>query len=828
MVKKCDKMFRLLTVVRHVKTDNELFNIQTIHLMKYCFKTLLIVLFLVSTKLYAQQVTEINTELLSKPWTAKWISYPDNSNSQYGVYLFRKEISINTKPDKFIIHVSADNRYKLYINGVYVCNGPARSHLFKWNFESIDISSYLHSGKNIISSIVWNFAEHRPLAQISGHTGLIIQGNSKDEYLINTDASWVVFKDIAYMPLPVNIKQYYAAGAGEEFNCEKHPWDWMDNDFNAAGWKRAQVVETGKPVGCMGEWGDPSLHLLSQREIPLMEEKEQRFFKVRRSDITNIQAGFLMGKTPITISANSKVKLLIDQNVLTTAYPVLNFSKGGKSTIKLIYAESLFDSIGNKGNRNDIENKQITGNSDVIICDGENNRIFQTLWWRTFRYIEIEIETKNEPLTLNDFYSIFSAYPLEEKASFHCDNPQLKDIWNVGWRTQRLCANETFFDCPYYEQLQYIGDARIQALVSTYVSGDSRLAKNAISVLHDSQLPIGITQSRFPSNQTQIIPTFSLVWVTMVYDYWMLNDDSDFVKSMIPGMQETLNWFRNRIDSNGMLGPVEWWDFVDWVYSKGWDNGNPPAAHNGNSSILSLQYVYTLEKAADVFEAYKMSDIAVEYRNLANKIKNAVFDKCFDSNKGLIADSPEKNSFSQHANVLAILTNTFPKKTDKAKIISALLNDRDLAQCTLYFKFYLFEALEKAGQADQFTAALTPWGKMVDTGLTTFAETPDPARSDCHAWSASPVYYFLSLVSGIKPASSGFKSVRIEPNFGSLKNIDASMPHKLGTIRVKLQKDNKNSLSGEITLPIHLGGVFIWNGVQRQLKGGVNNIDIVN
>ncbi len=793
--------------------------------MKIYYINILLFLFWVSAGLSAQQVTEISPELLSRPWTAKWISYPDNSNSEYGVYLFRKEISLNTKPDKFNIHVSADNRYKLYVNGVYVCNGPARSYLYKWNFESIDISSYLHSGVNIISSEVWNFAEHRPLAQISGQTGFIIQGNSKEENIINSDTSWMVFKDIAYKPLQVNINQYYAAGAGEEFNCGKHPWDWMDKVCNISEWKHAREVETGKPVGCMGEWGGPSIHLLSQRPIPFMEEKNQLFFKIRRSDIANIPEEFLKGKSPITIPANSNVKLLIDQNVLTTAYPVLNFSKGSKSSIKLTYAESLFDSIGNKGNRNDIENKQITGNSDLIICNGGNNRNFQTLWWRTFRYIEMEIKTKDEPLVISDFYSVFSAYPLEEKASFSCDNPQFKDIWNVGWRTQRLCANETFFDCPYYEQLQYIGDARIQALVSTYVSGDSRLIKNAISVLHDSQLPLGITQSRFPSNQTQIIPTFSLVWVTMVYDYWMLNDDPGFVESMLPGMQETLNWFRNRIDSTGMLGPVEWWDFVDWSYSKGWDNGNPPAAHTGCSAILSLQFVYTLEKAAAIFEAYKMNDLAADYGNLSENIKKAVFEKCFDSKKGLIADSPEKSTFSQHVNVLAILTNTFPETTDKTRIVSVLLNDKELAQCTLYFKFYLFEALEKAGQADQFTAALTPWKEMINTGLTTFAETPDPARSDCHAWSASPVYYFLSLVSGIKPASPGFKTVKIEPNFGNLKNIEATMPHKLGTIHVKLQKDNSNQLSGEITLPAHLGGVFIWNGVQRQLKGGINKIN---
>ena len=803
-------------------------NRQEIYFMKLYFKILLLVLYLVSTKLSAQQVTEINPELLCKPWTAKWISFPDNSNSQFGVYLFRKEILIKTKPDKFIIHVSADNRYKVYINGVYICNGPARSYLFKWNFESIDISSYLHSGKNIISSIVWNFAEHRPLAQISGQTGFIIQGNTKDENILNSDTSWVVIKDRAYKPVPVSINQYYVAGAGEEFNFEKHPWNWMDKNFNTSGWKHAQEVETGKPVGCMGEWGGPSLHLLSQREMPLMEEKVQRFSKIRRSKTNIITEEFLKGINPVIISPNRKIKILIDQNVLTTAYPVINLSKGKKSLIKLTYAESLLDSNGIKGNRNDIENKQIIGNSDVVISDGGNNRIFQTLWWRTFRYIEMEIETKDEPLVLNDFFSIFTAYPFEQKASFTCDNSLFNDIWNVGWRTQRLCSNETFFDCPYYEQLQYIGDARIQALVSTYVSGDSRLVKNAISALHGSQLPIGITQSRYPSNQIQIIPTFSLVWVTMIYDYWMLNSDSIFIKSMIPGMQETLYWFRSRIDSSGMLGPVEWWDFVDWVNSKGWDNGNPPAAHNSNSSILSLQYVYTLEKASEVFEAYRLHDIAVEYRNLADKIKNSVYQRCYDSNRGLIADSPEKNTFSQHANILAILTNTFPESMDKSKIIDIIINNKELAQCTLYFKFYLFEALEKAGQANQFTSSLIPWKQMLDAGLSTFAETPDPTRSDCHAWSASPVYYFLSLVSGIKPDAPGFKSVRIEPYLGNLNNIDATLPYKLGTIHVKLQKDKGNHISGEITLPIQLEGVFIWNGEQRHLQGGINKIDIMN
>jgi len=774
-------------------------------------------------KTSAQLQDRINPELLNRKWTAKWISSPDNAGSEYGVYLFRKEITLNSKPGNFLIHVSADNRYKFFVNEKYIGNGPARGHLLKWNFESIDIASYLKPGKNIITALVWNFAEYRPLAQISGQTGFILQGNTNAESIINTDTTWRVFNDRAYRPYPVNLNQYYAAGAGEKFNCENHPWKWMEADFNDADWKKAKESEDGNPVNGVGQWGAPSLHLLQQREIPFMEEKMQRFSKIRRSGLSDLNEAFLTGEKSLTIPARSKIKILFDQNTLTNAYPVLTFSKGKNGVIKITYAESLFNEKLEKGNRNNVENKKIIGTQDLIYCDGGENRTFQTLWWRTFRYLELEIETDDDPIILNDFHSIFTAYPFIEKAVFKCDNPLLANIWAAGWTTQRLCAGETFFDCPYYEQLQYIGDTRIQALVSSFVSGDTRLTRKAIESLHDSRLPFGISQSRYPCNQIQIIPTFSLAWITMVYDYWMINDNKPFVRSMIPGIMETLNWYEARIDSSGMLGPVAWWNFVDWVDSKDWDSGNPPAIHNGNSSIVSLQYVYTIEKATALLNAFEMKEEALRLTKLAESIKTAVYKKCFDATRGLIADSPEKRTYSQHANIWAITTNTIPEG-NKAKVMNAVLNDKYIAQCSLYFRFYLIEALEKAGLADQFISMLTPWKQMLDNGLTTFAEQSDPTRSDCHAWSASPVYYFLSLVCGIKPNEPGFKSVRIEPHFGSLQNIEGSMPHPLGTIKIALKKDKQDHLTGEIILPERLTGIFTWNGESRSLNGGINQI----
>ena len=787
------------------------------------FSLLVILILLTSMNTFAQLTDKINPELLNKAWQAQWITCPNISGNEFGVYLFRKSFTLNSEAKQFIIHVSADNRYKLYVNRKYVCNGPARGDFMKWRFESINIAPYLKNGKNLVTAMVWNFADYRPVAQFSSQTGFILQGNTVVESIVNTDKSWLVLKDSAYSPLPVNINQYYVTGPGEKFNSKLHPWNWTYADIDDSGWKQAKELEQGTPINSFREYGSPSRYVLQRREIPLMEEKPQRFSQIRRSDLPNIPKQFLSGEKALIIPSNSKIKILFDQNYLTNAYPVLTLSNGRNSEIKLTYAESLFNDKLEKGNRNEIENKKIIGNQDIIVSDGGDNQIFQTLWWRTFRYLETEITTEDEPLTIENFYSIFTGYPFPEKAAFKGDDSVLTDIWNAGWRTQRLCAGETFFDCPYYEQLQYVGDSRIQCLVSSYVSGDTTLMRNAVASIHDSRLPFGLTQSRYPSYQTQIIPTFSLIWITMVYDYWMLCDEKQFIKSMIPGMMDVLNWYESKIDSTGVLGHLEWWNFVDWVYYKNWVKGAPPGAYTGNSSIMSLQYVYTLQKASVLLNAFGLKEQASRYLILSESIKSAVYHTCYDKQKELIADSPEKNNFSQHANVLAILTNTISKES-QVDVLNRIMNEKDIAQCSYYYRFYFIEALEKSGLSEQYPDMLSPWKQMLDLGLTTFAEEPDPTRSDCHAWSASPVYYFLSLVCGIKPDEPGFKSVRIEPHLGRLNWIEGSMPHRLGTIKVSLKRGRQNNLIGEVILPENLSGIFIWNGQSKPLKGGVNPI----
>lgn len=111
-------------------------------------------------------------------------------------------------------------------------------------------------------------------------------------------------------------------------------------------------------------------------------------------------------------------------------------------------------------------------------------------------------------------------------------------------------------------------------------------------------------------------------------------------------------------------------------------------------------------------------------------------------------------------------------------------------------------------------------------GLTTFAENPDPTRSDCHAWSASPIYDFLATICGIMPDAPGFKRVRIEPFLGELKEIKGTMPSPKGTISVTLKRKEAGGIEGEVVLPENLNGIFIWKEREIQLRGGRQKINV--
>jgi hypothetical protein len=232
-----------------------------------------------------------------------------------------------------------------------------------------------------------------------------------------------------------------------------------------------------------------------------------------------------------------------------------------------------------------------------------------------------------------------------------------------------------------------------------------------------------------------------------------------------------------------------------------------------------LQFVYALERAADLEEALGIPGLADHYRGLARTVRDAVHRRSWDAARGLFRDTPDGHTFSQQANVMAVLTDAVAP-ADQGALMDRVLADATLTQSTYYFTYYQFEALRKAGRGDRYVEMLSPWRQMLALGLTTVPETAEPTRSDSHAWSAHPNYGLLATVLGVRPAAPGFRRVRIEPHLGSLTRAEGRVPHPRGAISVTWAKTDAGGLRGEVTLPAGLEGVAVWNGKHVALRPG--------
>jgi hypothetical protein len=206
-----------------------------------------------------------------------------------------------------------------------------------------------------------------------------------------------------------------------------------------------------------------------------------------------------------------------------------------------------------------------------------------------------------------------TGFPFERRARFTSDDPELERIFDVSWRTMRRAAHETYMDAPYWEQLQYVGDSRIDALLNYSLAGEERLARRSIEHFDWSRGAFEITQSRYPTAEVQLIPPYALFFVSMVHDYWMYRDDPAFVRDRLPATRATLDWFLRRLRDDGLLGFLPYWIHVD----TGTSQDAAIKEEDGRSAAVTLQLVETLRQAAELEQALGDSSRAELYRGRA-------------------------------------------------------------------------------------------------------------------------------------------------------------------------------------------------------------------
>jgi hypothetical protein len=766
----------------------------------------------------------LSTPALAAPYDG-WITHPGAAQTAKPVVLhFRRVFEQKQVPAVLPVTVTADNRFILFVNGKRIASGPSTGTIARWRASTVDLAPHLKPGRNVIAVAVWDFVRRpdaavgalpaasalppqiAPIAQQSAGLGLRLVGGA----LSTGEPGWRVKLDQGHSATngraQVPRRSYYVASAPEIIDAVKADWDWTGPAESGGGWEDAVAAPQSQARTLIA---DP---LPPQRFAPVAPGS------VVRSDLAGGEA---FPTRAVTIPANTRARILMRRDTMISAYPELDVSGGAGATIKLTYSEALYDADDKKGDRDLVGDRRALGIFDTFLPDGPR-RTFAPLWWRTWRYAELDIQTGAVPLTLEAFRVTETGYPFEKVAHFSSSDPALDRIWQVGWRTAEVDAHETYMDSSYWEQLQYTGDTRLQMLISYAVSGDPRLAEQAIDVFAESDTEGGLQQSAYPSRSDNVIATFSLAWIGMLSDWHVQQPNTAVIVGHLPRMRTILNWFEPWLRPNGLLGKNPQWNFVDWVRSKNDRELFPSYGADGGSCLMTVQWLGALRQGAVLEMAFGDKKLAAANTARADAARDAIRKQCWDSKRGLFADNADFSLFSQHMNALAVLYDVATAQHAAAILDRITMPGRGIDApegmftTTYYFAWYLIRAFEHAGRADRYLELLKTWRDLLDLHYTTWPESRGDTRSDTHAWSAHPTADLLGVVAGIQPAAPGYARLRVAPVLGHLTALDATAATPKGSVSVRY-KVSGDRLSAEIDRPAALPGEFVWKGTSYPL-----------
>ena len=752
---------------------------------------------------------------------------------------FRREFDVAEGDGSFVFDVSADERFVLLLDGKFVARGPNRGTVENWQYQTY-VAKDLAPGKHVFEAYVQRIGDFAPLAQLSYRGGFVFKASGAYDAKLTTGiAEWQV-GILKGMRSIGKDKAARAWGTGSQFEITGcGPYSGEPDE-----WKKAVVVRGN--AGAKGPYiygGRTSGWMLFPSEIPDQTEyrvtpgrvkavsRKAAFREVHVFTADEAKETVDLSK-PFTVPANTRMQLAWDLGRYYCAYPDVTLSGGKGAKFAICFAEASHRGdnklkTSEPNARDLIVGRYLPAFGDTFVSDGRKGAVFSAPWFRCGKWCRVDIETRDEPLTVDAVALVESRYPVELESEFTSpDDPSLGGVRAISARAMQMCCHEMLFDCPFYEQQMYPGDTRVQLNVLSAMSRDDRIVKRAIEIYDLNTRDDGQCPFNFPTRGLQEGASYTLCYLLMYGDYVMNHADREWLRARIPGLRKSMAGMEYYENADGLLENLPGWNFMDWVV--GWDgDGTAPGCRFGDgvNAELNLYWALAMKSAAVVERALGNELQAAYWDAKREKLSRKIVEKLWDEKRGILADTPAKKDFSEHAQALALIGDVLPK--DKAETAFAhLVSDADLKRCTVYFSYYLFEAYFKFGRGDLFLKRLDLWRDYVKKGLTTTQEAPDSgkngqneSRSDCHAWGAHPIWFMQTGLAGIKPAAPFFAKVRVAPCPGGLKSLKARHPHPRGWVEVDLKFDGDKA-SGKVHTPVP--GTFVFGGREVDLVAGDN------
>ena len=695
----------------------------------------------------------------------------DRENYPYAVARFRKKIRLSGEVRKVTARVSADVKYRLWINGVKAGRGPApaggdyanQEPPEWWFYDEYDFTGLLRPGENIICAAVCLL----PCVQADysmGHGGFFFEAEvlfkNGERKIISSDESWCA--ELSRADLSPSC-----------YDAEGDDGNWITRSYNDSHWPGCSTVES--------RWN------LMPAELPPLMEAEIRPVRVL-VPFKEFDSRFVNGDSLVT----GRGSALLQPGTPVTFW--LDFGKIYSGTVVLC-------AQANEGVRFTVEAQEIIGKSeskapaetyiagkDLLSCEGQELRSAQ--------YLKVTVGNLSKPVEIKKISLNFICYPVSYRGSFSSSDGLLDQIYRAGRWSNQICMQQYHMDSPLHQEaLGCTGDYMIQSLMNYYTFGDRWLTrKDILRTLYYLKQKQGF----------MFHTSYSLLWVQMLMDYYQYTGDASLLPEAAPVVSLLLGRFEGYLGRSGLLETPPSFMFIDWV-QVGCCNLHHPPRLMGQGALTAF-YCSALDQAARLFSLLGDCARSEQYRRQSEKTKCA-FHRClWDEKKQLYRDGihggaplsvnrwmpPDCGAitFSQHTNALAVLYNIAPKEWQTQIMRSVFENDA-LIQAQPYFLHFVLEAAAHCGQFEAYgLAQIRRWKLLLDEKKDSLKEVWNGFDCDySHAWGGTPTYQLPSKVLGIFPAEPAFRTVGIRPAPSGLDWVKGSVPTKFGTISAEYRKE---------------------------------------
>lgn len=609
--------------------------------------------------------------------------------------VFRNRFT-TTAPAQLRFTYSADERAGFFCDGEAIADGPPRGTVQRWFSAVVDLP--LEPGEHVLTARLFAFGPALTArGQMSIAPGLFVQDESG---LLSPDWDYQVCMGCSFSSSKTDWGSYAHLLTDEAFN-------WNALEGKGGEWKPVARFEDNRPL-------EPS-------PLPPMCREELRNY--RQCGPYFFFDDYVCVYGEYVFSGTGEVRLRWAEPGCDSDTPPPGFADLAKPG-------DPYPCFSGPGDR-----FRLTGGR-VRWCD---------YWWHAGRTLETTLYG-NVKLESARFFRTGYPWKLRRTLSIPGDE-RLSRLLRHSWNTLQACTFETLMDCPYYEQLQYISDSRFDLLSLYELSGDIRLAENALRQFAEGQYSSGMLPCRYPTREHaqyhatpgelyQLhIPSFTSFYIQLLHDFARLRRNDALVCELLPVARRAADYL-NSTQGEDQLLHAPGWNFIDWLDN--WEAGIPPGCRYGEGCTLNLIHLLSLQQLADLEQCFGSARQAALRQEQAARLEQAIRHTFWIDERNCFAEDSARSYVSEHAQVFALLALN-------ERAVIPVLRSGTLDECGIAFSFYYLEACRIHRLDDLFARRRERYFQAAETpGLRTMPELfPNDwwQRSDCHAWGAHFLYF---------------------------------------------------------------------------------------